>query len=159
MKTRTLNTAHLSFPLATATAALLGLFATPAAHAAARTWSGGDGDWQTGVQGGWNGVWANGDTATFNVSGVGTVTVQSAIATGNAALAFTAGHYTLQSDGATERVVTLGNDNVTLGNGVTTTIGSIKVETSVSRRPPRRSRRAELPHRAPQECALVELRS
>jgi autotransporter-associated beta strand protein len=124
MKTRTLNTAHLSFPLATATAALLGLFATPAAHAAARTWSGGDGDWQTGVQGGWNGVWANGDTATFNVSGVGTVTVQSAIATGNAALAFTAGHYTLQSDGATERVVTLGNDNVTLGNGVTTTIGS-----------------------------------
>jgi hypothetical protein len=35
----------------------------------------------------------------------------------------------------------------------------IKVETSVSRRPPRRSRRAELPHRAPQECALVELRS
>ena len=35
----------------------------------------------------------------------------------------------------------------------------IKVGTSVGRRPPRRSRRAELPHRAPQECAQVELRS
>jgi hypothetical protein len=36
---------------------------------------------------------------------------------------------------------------------------SINVGTSVGRRPPRRSRRAELPHRAPQECAQVELRS
>jgi hypothetical protein len=35
----------------------------------------------------------------------------------------------------------------------------IKVETPIARRPPRRSRRAELPHRAPQECAQVELRS
>jgi len=35
----------------------------------------------------------------------------------------------------------------------------IKVGTSVARRPPCRSRRAELPHRAPQECAQVELRS
>ncbi len=33
---------------------------------------------------------------------------------------------------------------------------AIKVGTPVSRRPPRRSRRAELPHRAPQECAVVE---
>ena len=124
MKPRILNTAHLSFPLATAIGALLGLFATPAAHAAARTWSGGSGDWQTDQTGGFTtGPWANIDTATFNGPG-GTVTVQSAIATGNAALAFTAGNYTLQSDGATERVVTLGNDNVTLGNGVTTTIGS-----------------------------------
>lgn len=124
MKTRTLNTAHLSFPLATATAALLGLLTTPAAHAAVRTWSGGSGDWETNVQGGWNGVWAaSGDTGTFNGPG-GTVTVKSAITTGAAALAFTAGHYTLQSDDATERVVTLGNDNITLGNGVTTSIGS-----------------------------------
>ena len=38
-------------------------------------------------------------------------------------------------------------------------ICTIKVETSVARRPPRRSRRAELPHRAPQECAQVELQS
>ena len=30
---------------------------------------------------------------------------------------------------------------------------------SVTRHPPHRSRRAELPHRAPQECAQVELRS
>lgn len=124
MKPRILNTTRLSFPLANAIAALLGLFATPAAYAAARTWSGGNGDWQTSVQGGWNGVWANSDTGTFNVSGVGTVTVKSAITTGALALAFTAGNYTLQSDGPTERVVTLGNDNVTLGNGVTTTIGS-----------------------------------
>jgi sialate O-acetylesterase len=35
----------------------------------------------------------------------------------------------------------------------------IKVGTPVARRPPCRSRRAELPHRAPQECAQVELRS
>ena len=35
----------------------------------------------------------------------------------------------------------------------------INVGTSVGRRPPRRSRRAELPHRAPQDCAQVELRS
>jgi len=35
----------------------------------------------------------------------------------------------------------------------------IKVGTSGVRRPPRRSRRAELPHRAPQECAQVESRS
>ena len=104
---------------------MLGLFATPAAHAAARTWTGGSGDWETGQTGGFTtGPWANSDTATFNVSGVGTVTVKSAITTGNAALAFTLGNYTLQSDVATERVVTLGNDNVTLGNGVTTTIGS-----------------------------------
>ena len=41
----------------------------------------------------------------------------------------------------------------------TGTVTQIKVETSVARRPPRRSRRAELPHRAPQECAQVELRS
>ena len=124
MKTRILNTARLSFPLATAIAALLGLFATPAAHAAARTWSGGSGDWETGVQGGFTtGPWANSDTATFNGPG-GTVMVKSAITTGAAALAFSAGNYTLQSDVATERIVTLGNDNVTLGNGVTTTIGS-----------------------------------
>ena len=32
----------------------------------------------------------------------------------------------------------------------------IKVGTPVARCPPRRSRRAELPHRAPQECAQVE---
>jgi autotransporter-associated beta strand protein len=124
MKTRILNTARLSFPLATAIAALLGLFATPVAHAAARTWTGGSGDWQTGVQGGFTtGPWANSDTATFNGPG-GTVIVKSPITTGAAALAFSAGNYTLQSDVATERVVTLGNDNVTLGNGVTTTIGS-----------------------------------
>jgi hypothetical protein len=36
---------------------------------------------------------------------------------------------------------------------------AIKVETPVARRPPCRSRRAELPHRAPQECAQVELRT
>ena len=36
-------------------------------------------------------------------------------------------------------------------------VWKIKVGTSVARRPPRRSRRAELPHRAPQECAQVEL--
>jgi autotransporter-associated beta strand protein len=124
MKARILNTARLSFPLATAIAALHGLFATPAAHAAARTWSGGSGDWETGQTGGFaTGPWANSDTATFSGPG-GTVTVQSAITTANAALVFSAGNYTLQSDVATERVVTLGNDNVTLGNGVTTTIGS-----------------------------------
>ena len=126
MKPRILNTARLSFPLATAIAALLGLFATPAAHAAARAWSGGSGDWETGQTGGFTtGPWANSDTATFNVSGVGTVTVKSAITTGGTfGLAFSAGNYTLQSDGATERVVTLGHGNVNLGNGVTTTIGS-----------------------------------
>jgi hypothetical protein len=36
---------------------------------------------------------------------------------------------------------------------------AIKVGTPDVRRPPRRSRRAELPHRAPQECAQVESRS
>ena len=123
MKPRILNTARLSFPLATAIAALLGLFATPAAHAAARTWSGGSGDWQTSVQGGWDAAWTAGDTGIFNGIG-GTVTVKSAITTGATALAFTAGNYTLQSDGATVRVVTLGHGTVTLGNGVTNTIGS-----------------------------------
>lgn len=125
MPPRILSTARLSIPLASAIAGMLGLSATPAAHAAARTWAGGSGDWETGQTGGFTtGPWANSDTATFNVSGVGTVTAKSAITTGNAALAFTLGNYTLQSDVATERVVTLGNDNVTLGNGVTTTIGS-----------------------------------
>jgi fibronectin-binding autotransporter adhesin len=125
MNPRILSTARLSLPLASAIAAMLGLSATPAAHAAARTWAGGSGDWETGQTGGFTtGPWANSDTATFNVSGVGAVTAKSAITTGNAALAFTLGNYTLQSDVATERVVTLGNDNVTLGNGVTTTIGS-----------------------------------
>ena len=96
---------------------------TAPAFAAALTWSGGDGDWQTDVQGGWNGVWAANDTGTFNGSG-GTVSVKSESTTGNAALAFTAGDYTLQSDGATERIITLGNTSITLGNGVTNTIGS-----------------------------------
>jgi fibronectin-binding autotransporter adhesin len=125
MSPRILSTACLSLPLASAIAAMLGLSATPAAHAAARNWVGGSGDWEAGQTGGFTtGPWANSDTATFNVSGVGTVTVKSAITTGNAALAFTLGNYTLQSDVVTERVVTLGNDNATLGNGVTTTIGS-----------------------------------
>ncbi len=38
-------------------------------------------------------------------------------------------------------------------------VHAIKVETSVARRPPRRTRRAELPHRAPRKCAQVELRT
>ena len=123
MKPRILNTARLSFPLASALSLAL---ASSSAFAAALTWSGGNGDWNNGVAGGWNAAWNNAtpDTGTFNVAGGGTVTVKSAITTGNAALAFTAGNYTLLSDGATERVITLGNTNVTLGNGVTTTIGS-----------------------------------
>ena len=87
-----------------AVAALL-MLATPAAHTAVRTWSGGSGDWQTGIAGGWSGVWASGETGTFNGPG-GTVTVKSAIAAGNAALAFSAGNYTLQSDSATIRTIT-----------------------------------------------------
>jgi autotransporter-associated beta strand protein len=97
--------------------------ASPSAFAAALSWTGGSGDWQTGFQGGWSATWNNSDTGTFNGAG-GTVTVKSAITTGNAALAFTAGNYTLQSDGATERIITLGNASITLGNGVTTALGS-----------------------------------
>jgi autotransporter-associated beta strand protein len=124
MKTSLLLISNKAF--ATCLAALVALliqFAAPSAQAAARTWSGGNGDWQAGVQGGWNGVWANGDTGTFNGSG-GTVTNKSDVATGNGALVFSANNYTLRSDGATLRTITVSNSTVTLGNGVTTAIGT-----------------------------------
>lgn len=109
-------------------AALIFTFAAPSAQAAALTWSGGNGNWQTGIAGGWSAAWNNAtpDTGTFNGAG-GTVTVLGAITHGNtAALAFTSGNYNLQSDGATERVITLGSfaSTATLGNGVATTVGN-----------------------------------
>jgi autotransporter-associated beta strand protein len=94
---------------------------TQSVQAAARTWSGGDNIWAAGIQGGWSAIWTNGDTGTFSGPG-GNVTVTNAITTGNAALAFSAGNYSLT--GATAVTITLGNNNVTLGSGVTTTIGT-----------------------------------
>jgi autotransporter-associated beta strand protein len=81
---------------------------------------GGDGIWETGLQGGWDATWTAADTATFSGPG-GTVTLQSAVSAG-VPLSFSTGDYILQSNDATERVITLGA--ITQGTGVTTTIGS-----------------------------------
>jgi autotransporter-associated beta strand protein len=104
-------------------AATISLFLGQAANAAPRTWTGGSGIWETGQQGGWDDVWADADTATFNGTD-GTVTLQSAIAAG-VPLNFTAGNYTLESNDSTERIITLGAlGGINQGTNVTTTIGS-----------------------------------
>jgi autotransporter-associated beta strand protein len=101
-----------------------------AVHGAALTWSGGDGDWQNGVAGGWSAVWNNGtagppvvaaDTGTFNGPG-GTVSVKSAITTGAAALAFNGGNYNLSS--ASPFTITLGANAINLAASVTTDLSS-----------------------------------
>ena len=103
--------------------ATLSLTLNHAAHAAALTWTGGDGDWENGQQGGWDSVWSNTnpDTGTFNGPG-GMVSVNSAITTGDAALAFDAGDYSLSA--GSPFTVTLGNSSITVATGVETTIDS-----------------------------------
>lgn len=103
-------------------AAALALVFNPSVHAAALTWTGGSGTWQVGDAGQWGAAWANNDTATFNNASGGTVTLGGAITTGNAALAFTSGNFTISA--LAPQAITLGNSNITLGNGVTTTIGA-----------------------------------
>lgn len=104
-----------------ALAAALALGFTPTLHAAALTWTGGSGTWQVGNTGQWGVAWADNDTATFNGSG-GTVTLGGAILTGNVALAFTSGSYSISA--GSPFAIGLGNNNITLGNGVTTTFGA-----------------------------------
>ena len=101
--------------------AVLAIASNPSVHAAALSWTGGNGTWQVGNTGQWGSAWANNDTATFNGSG-GTVTLGGAITTGNAALAFTSGNYSFSA--ASAQAVTLGNSSITFGNGVTTTLGA-----------------------------------
>jgi fibronectin-binding autotransporter adhesin len=109
------NNLFLSF------AAALAIGSAPSAQAAALTWSGGNGTWQVGNAGQWGAAWANNDTATFSGPG-GTVTLGGAITTGNAALAFPTGNYTISA--AAAQAVTIGNSSITIGNGVTTTLGA-----------------------------------
>nr|MCU0750500.1 hypothetical protein [Akkermansiaceae bacterium] len=90
------------------------------AHSAALTWAGGAGIWETGVQGGWDATWNNNDTGTFNGTG-GIVTVQSAITTGTAELAFTAGDYSLSA--GSPFGITLGSNNVRVTPSLTATVG------------------------------------
>ena len=101
--------------------AAIALCFTPSLHAAALTWTGGDGTWQVGNAGQWGANWADGDTATFNGPG-GAITLGGAITSGNAALAFSAGNYSISA--ATPLAITLGNNNITLSNGVATTLGT-----------------------------------
>ncbi len=107
---------NLFLPLSAAIA--LGF--APSLHAAALTWTGGNGTWQVGNAGGWGTNWADGDTATFNGTN-GTVTLGGAVTTGNAALAFSGGNYTISA--ATPLAIALGNTAINLG-AVTTTIGA-----------------------------------
>ncbi len=121
MKTRK----NLFFPLATLT--LLSL--SPTLHAAALTWTGGVGTWQVGDAGQWGSAWVNGDTATFNGPG-GAITLGGAITTGNAALAFSGGNYSISAGaplaialgGGTAAVAT--NNNVISLGAVTASIGA-----------------------------------
>ena len=101
-------------------AATICLSLSQSAKAAALTWTGADGDWETGQQGGWSAVWSAGDTGTFNGSG-GTVMVKSAITTGALELALNAGDYSLIA--ASPFSITLGNNKVKVASGVTATIG------------------------------------
>lgn len=119
-------------------ASCLGALATQSASAAALTWSGGSGNWENGVAGGWSATWSNAnnpttpDTGTFNGPG-GTVTLRGNIVTGQGTsaapgLVFAAGAYTLQSDSAsTVRDLTISNANaagfVSVAPGVIATIG------------------------------------
>jgi autotransporter-associated beta strand protein len=108
--------------LQSALAAAMALGVSPSLQAAALTWTGGAGTWQIGNTGQWGVAWADGDTATFNNVSGGAVTLGGAVATGNAALAFSAGNFSF-SAGA-PLAITLGNNNITLGSGVTTTLGT-----------------------------------
>jgi autotransporter-associated beta strand protein len=89
-------------------------------QAAALIWTGADGTWQVGDAGQWGANWANGDTATFNGPG-GAINLGSAITTGNAALAFTTGNYSISAGAPLS--IALGNTTINLG-AVTASIGS-----------------------------------
>ena len=116
---------NLFLQLAAATA--LGF--APSLHAAALTWSGGPGAWQIGDAGQWGAAWTDGDTASFSGPG-GTVTLGGPITTGNAALTFNAGNYSISAGaplaialgGGTSAVAT-SNNVISLG-AVTAAIGS-----------------------------------
>ncbi len=83
---------NLFLQLAAATA--LGF--APSLHAAALIWAGGPGTWQIGDAGQWGVAWTDGDTATFNGPG-GAVTLGGAVTTGNAALVFSGGNYSISA--------------------------------------------------------------
>ena len=110
MKPRLLSTARLSFPLASAIAALLAL---PAVQAAPLTWDNGaaNANWNT-TDLNWTSPvtpWSNAtpDDAVFGATGVGTVTLTEAI---------TAGSITINTAGYTIDTATFG---LTLNTGIT----------------------------------------
>ena len=116
MKTK--PTAHLSFPLATAIAALL---AAPCVSASSLTWDNGatTGNWNT-TDANWTGsVWNNAtpDDALFGASGVGTVTLTEAIAAGSVSIN-TAG-YTI-----TGSTITLSGGATALTSSATSAVNS-----------------------------------
>jgi autotransporter-associated beta strand protein len=120
--------------LGSITAALLTLFVTPAAQAAALTWSGGSGNWQDGIAGGWSAAWnsATPDSGSFTGAG-GTVTLLGPITTlsGTAPTTFGlnfagTGDYTISAASAQTLTVGTGTTNavVRVAAGRTAIIGA-----------------------------------
>ena len=119
MKLRILSAARLSFPLASAIAALL---AVPSANAAVLTWNNGaaTGNWNT-ADLNWSGAspWSNAtpDDAVFGAVGAGTVTLTEAITAGSVVIN-TAG-YTI-----TGSTITLNSGATALTSNATSTVNS-----------------------------------
>jgi hypothetical protein len=134
MKLRILSTARLSFPLASALAALL---AVPSATAAVLTWNNGaaTGNWNT-ADLNWSGAspWSNAtpDDAVFGAVGAGTVTLTEAITAGsvainNAGYTITGSTITLNSGATalTSNATSAVNSNVTLATAAGTITSSV----------------------------------